>query len=70
MTTHRLTFRSPDLHSQEDAEILRELLVNIAGVGEVNIDHRTKIVEVVTSNQDGGRTVREAILNSNYPPED
>ena len=70
MTTYRLTFRCPDLHSQEDAEILREHLVHVAGVGEVNVDYRTKLVEVVTSNQDGGRSIREVILKSDYPPED
>jgi hypothetical protein len=55
--------------SQEDAEIVKESLMSCPGVGEMEVDWRTKEVRVVTSNQDGGKSVLEALLHCGFPPE-
>ncbi len=70
MNVYELTFRCPDIKTQEDAEILRETLADGPGVGMIEVDWRTKIVQVVTSNQDAGRDVLKRLIDAGYRPED
>jgi hypothetical protein len=70
MVTYQLKYRCPDIQSQEDAEIVREMLVNLPGVGDFDVDWRSKTVSVVTASQDDGKSVYAALLRSDYPPED
>jgi hypothetical protein len=70
MNTYRLTYRCPDIHTQEDAECIRDALMSAPGVGDIEVDWRTKIVQVVCSDQDGGKTVLQLLIGAGFSPED
>ncbi len=70
MQTFNLTYRCPDIRTQEEAEMVRETLATSPGVGEIEVDYRTGEVRVSTSNQDGGKDLLARLIGSGYPPED
>ena len=70
MRVFELRYRCPDLHNQEDAEILRETLGSSPGIGMVEVDLSTRTVRVETANSDGGVDVYQRLINAGYPPED
>jgi hypothetical protein len=70
MQTFHVEYRCPDIMSQEDAEMVREALIASPGIGDVDIDWRTKLVKVTTSNQDGGKSVLAVLLTCGFPPEE
>jgi len=69
MRSFQLSYRCPDLANQEDAEIVRETLMSSPGVGDIDVDWRTKMVAVVSANQDGGVAVFNALRGCGFPAE-
>lgn len=70
MKVYEISFVCPDIQSQADAEIVREIIINSPGVGDVTIDLATKVVTVVTANQDAGLDVRHRLFDSGFPPDE
>jgi hypothetical protein len=70
MTVYQLTYHCPDLHTQEDAEIVRESLMNAPGFSDIDVDWRTGKVVVATANQDGGKDATMRLINAGFRPEE
>jgi hypothetical protein len=70
MTVFQLTFRCPDIKTMEDAEQVRETLMDSPGISDVDVDWRGGYVRATTANQDGGRDLIVRLSKAGYPCED
>lgn len=70
MTVYQLTFHCPDMRTQEDAEIVRESLMNAPGFSDIEADWRTGIVTIATANQDGGKDATRRLIDCGFRPEE
>lgn len=66
--TFELVFKCPDVRTQEDEIIIQQTMAAAPGIGDVEVDHRTGYVRIVTANQDGGIDVRQRLEGAGYPP--
>ena len=64
-----LKFRCPDMHFLADALDVERKLFRSPGVYEVQIDHVSGKVRVLTANQDGGVDVRRTLAAAGFPAE-
>jgi hypothetical protein len=64
-----LIIHCPDIHTLVDAIVVRQAVQHSPGLDEVEIDHLTGDIRLVTSNQDGGTDVRIKISNAGFPPD-
>ncbi|MEZ0324277.1 MAG: hypothetical protein ACAH95_00065 [Fimbriimonas sp.] len=70
MTVFQLTFRCPDIKTMDDAEIVRENLMQSPGISDVEIDWRTGYVKAATANQDGGKDLERRLSQAGFPCDD
>jgi hypothetical protein len=70
MKSFTLILRCPDIRSQEDAEVVREVLSSSPGIDTVDVDYATHTVRASTFNDDGGTDVRRRLDDAGFPCEE
>jgi hypothetical protein len=67
MTVHELTFRCPDLRTMEDAERIKEALMDSPGISDLDVDWRGGYVRAATANQDAGQDLISRLSKAGFP---
>ena len=63
------TFYCPDMVSQQDAEIVKQALLNAPGIESIEPDHVTHTVYVSCANQDGLGDIEWRLSDVGFAPE-